>query len=396
MPQQENISPMIEAMRAQTEANAITPEYLGNILQMIVNFVKSLGLVPEEEVINVTSMVQDALSTASAAVQTANNALSTAGGMLLTVLQAVCGTEGVALSVGQRNGTTLTLNLTAANENAAGVMTAGQAAALAQALLDITANAISSLSFTPSTSTATLKITLGTGNKTVTIPAATTTKAGLMTKQDKLDLANKANNAEVAKLDATGHLKTDHVPVVLLNNVVDGSGQDNLSEGDTYYDSGQLYYRGANDTDIELGAPCPSLYYCHKESNVLYRWTGTKFEPINANPKAGMLVQEVRCANRTQKRYDIPSGPLCILKPSTDTANFNLLASEDGNGAIHRIVLDASDIGELVDGTNTGLKWPNSLIWENGTVPVVQDVDNGEGIMVTIYNSRYAHFITYR
>ena len=91
---------MIEAMRAQTEANAITPEYLGNILQMIVNFVKSLLLVPEEDVINVTSMVQDALSTANAAVATANNALSTARGMLLNLLQAACGTDAVALSVG--------------------------------------------------------------------------------------------------------------------------------------------------------------------------------------------------------------------------------------------------------------------------------------------------------
>lgn len=387
---------MIEAMRAQTEANAITPEYLGNILQMIVNFVKSLGLVPEEEVINVTSMVQDALSTANAAVATANNALSTARGMLLNLLQAACGTDAVALSVGQQGGTTLTLNLTAANENAAGVMSAAQAASLAQAVLDITANKVSSLTVTTGTTSASLKITFGTGNKSVTLPAATTSKAGLMTAADKQALAGKADDADVAKLDATGHLKTDHVPVVLLNNVVDGSGQDNLSEGDVYYDSGMLYYRGPNDTDIELGAPCQSLYYCHKESNVLYRWTGTKFEPINANPKAGMLVQEVRCSNRTQKRYDIPSGPLCILKPSTDTVNFNLLPSEDGNGAIHRIVLEASDIGDLVDGTNTGLKWPNSLIWENGTVPVVQDVDNGEGIMVTIYNSRYAHFITYR
>ena len=386
---------MIEAMRAQTEANAITPEYLGNILQMIVNFVKSLGLVPEEEVINVTSMVQDALSTANAAVATANNALTTARGMLLNLLQAACGTDAVALSVGQQGGTTLTLNLTAANENAAGVMSAAQAASLAQAVLDITANKVSSLTVTTGTTSASLKITFGTGNKSVTLPAATTSKAGLMTAADKQALAGKADDAGVAKLDATGHLKGDHVPVVLLLNVVD-SILDTINQGDTYYDSGLLFYRAANETDIELGPPCPSLYYCHKDTNVLYRWTGTKFEPINANPKAGMLVQEVRCSNRTQKRYDIPSGQLCILKPSTDTVNFNLLPSDDGNGAIHRIVLEASDVGDLVDGTNTGLKWPNSLIWENGTVPVVQDVDNGEGIMVTIYNSRYAHFISYR
>ena len=395
MPQQENISPMIEAMRAQTEANAITPESLGNILQMIVNFVKSLGLVPEEEVINVTSMVQDALSTANAAVATANNALSTARGMLLNLLQAVCGTDAVALSVGQQGGTTLTLNLTAANENAAGVMSAAQAASLAQAVLDITANKVSSLTVTTGTTSASLKITFGTGNKSVTLPAATTSKAGLMTAADKQALAGKADDAGVAKLDATGHLKGDHVPVVLLLNVVD-SILDTINQGDTYYDSGLLFYRAANETDIELGPPCPSLYYCHKDTNVLYRWTGTKFEPINANPKAGMLVQEVRCSNRTQKRYDIPSGPLCILKPSTDTVNFNLLPSDDGNGAIHRIVLEASDVGDLVDGTNTGLKWPASLIWEDGTHPVVQDVDNGEGIMVIIYNSRYAHFISYR
>lgn len=389
---------MIEAMRAQTEANAITPEYLGNILQMIVNFVKSLLLVPEEDVINVTSMVQDALSTANAAVATANNALTTARGMLLNLLQAVCGTDAVALSIGQQGGTTLTLNLTAANENAAGVMSAAQAVSLAQAVLDITANKVSFLTVTPGTTSASLKITFGTGNKSVTLPAATTSKAGLMTAADKQALADKANDADVAKLDATGHLSWAHCPVVVLD-YMKGETPIETPNGHAYYDidMGKIYCWMNNGADaVELGVPSQNVYYCHRDTNVLYRWTGSKFEPINANPKAGMLVQEVRCSNRTQKRYDIPSGPLCILKPSTDTVNFNLLPSEDGNGAIHRIVLEASDVGDLVDGTTTGLKWPASLIWEDGTRPVVQDVDSGEGVMVIIYNSRYAHFIAYR
>lgn len=400
MPNTDNLTEQISVLRTETNPDGITPEALGKVLQAIVDFIAALGLIDISEEADLAARVTAAESAANAAETKATTALANAAKNVIDSITATPAAGKVTISVKQHGHSADTVDVPAATQSEAGVMSAADKQSLTQALLDIVANAITGMQVTTTTTTATLKVSKGTGYVQVTFPIATTSKAGLMSKADKVLLDGLPAAASIALLDESGHLRGAHAPVVMLDEM-DGNPLDNAVAGSTFYDIDThhiCYFIDNGSNYVDLGAPSQNVCYCNKKTNVLYRWTGSAFEPINGNPLAGLITQQVRVTGSSAKRYNIPAGVLCILHPTTDTANFVLLSGADGNADVHRIVIEASDLGPLVDGTNTGLKWPSGLVWNtaNGAGPTVQDVDNGEAILVTIYNQRYADFIAYR
>lgn len=397
MPNTDNLTEQISVLRTETNPDGITPEALGRVLQAIVDFIAALGLIDISEEADLAARVTAAESAANAAETKATTALANASKNVIDSITATPAADKVTISVKQHGHSADTVDIPAATSSDAGVMSAADKEALTGAVEDVANFKPKQMSVSRSTTTITLTLKL-TNNATLTVqfPAASTTAAGLMSKADKEKLDGLPAAASIALLDETGHLRWSMAPVMMLRNVAP-TVFDDLASGDVYFDSDLLFYYASDQNIIELGTPSKNVTYVHVETNIQYRWTGSAFVPLQGDPKAGIPVQEVRCANRTQKRYDIPPGVLCVLKPSTDTVNFNLLSGSYGNADIHRIVLEASDKGDLVDGATTGLKWPNSLIWASNQLPSVQDIDgNAEAILVTIYNQRYADYSVLR
>lgn len=401
MPNTDNLTEQISVLRTETNPDGITPEALGRVLQAIVDFIAALGLIDISEEADLAARVTAAESAASTADGKATTALANAAKNVIDTFSFALGAAKVTLSLKQHGYATKAVEIPSATTSEAGVMSAADKEALDGAVQDVANFKPKQMSVSRSTTAITLTLKL-TNNATLTVsfPSASTTAAGLMSKADKVLLDGLPSADVIALLDESGHLRGAHAPVVMLDEM-DGSPLDNAVAGSTFYDIDLhhiCYFIDNGANYVDLGAPSQNVYYCNKKTNVLYRWTGSAFEPINGNPLAGLLTQQVRVTGSSAKRYNIPAGVLCILHPTTDTANFVLVSGADGNADVHRIVIEASDLGPLVDGTNTGLKWPSGLIWNtaNGAGPTVQDVDNGEAILVTIYNQRYADFIAYR
>lgn len=399
MPNTDNLTDQISVLRTETNPDGITPEALGKVLQAIVDFIAALGLIDISEEADLAARVTAAESAANAADTKATTALANAAKNVIDSISATPAADKVTLSVKQHGHSADTVDVPAATVSEAGVMSAADKQNLTQALLDIVANAITGMQVTTTTTTATLKVSKGTGYVQVTFPVATTSKAGLMSKADKVLLDGLPAAASIALLDESGHLRASHAPVMILESIGGGS-IDSPAAGLVWFEpaDNHLYYlTDSNGGNIDMGSPSQGMLYCSKQTNMVYRWTGSGFVPINGNPDVGLETRIVRRANSSSNVYNIPSGVLTILKPTTDTVNFNLLPSSDGKAAVHRIVIEASDAASLVDSSTTGLRWPTSLIWatSNGAGPTVQQVNDGEGVMVTIYNGRYASFHQY-
>lgn len=391
----------VTALRNETQPDSITPETLGNVLQAIVDFIAALGLIDISEETDLAQRVVAAENAANAASSAAAAAQAAAAKNVIDSMSNTPDAETLKIGVKQHGHSEYTTTLPAATETSAGVMSATDKQHLDSAHANVSAFKPKSLTIarTATAISLTLRLTDSTGIM-VSLPSATTTYAGLLSKSDKVKLDGLPEAATIALVDDSGHLNADQGPVMMLDSM-DGSAIDEPGTGKTWFDIDMkhiCYWTDAGSNYVDLGSPSQNLVYCDKKTNVQYRWNGSAFEPINGNPLAGLTSRTVRCSSPSAKRYDIPAGVLCILKPTTDTANFNLLSGGDGKADVHRIVIESSDLGPLVDGTNTGLKWPSGLVWNTstGTGPSVQDVDNGEAILVTIYNQRYAEFTAYR
>ena len=209
-----------------------------------------------------------------------------------------------------------------------------------------------------------------------------------MNKTDKVKLDNLPSNGFVS-LDAAGRVPSAQAPAIMLRNVSD-SVLDDLHEGDFYFDSGSIYFVGENSTPIQMGPPSKNVIYCHRDTNILYRWTGSEFVPMITDPNYAMQYAEVRRNNTTQKIYDIPNGKLAVIKATTDVVNITLSPASTG-ASVHRIIMYANDFMNVET-----INWPSTLIWANDRKPDTgQYVTDCEGLMIEIYDMKFAEFKSY-
>lgn len=236
--------------------------------------------------------------------------------------------------------TTRSITLSTATTSRPGLMSAADKASLNNVVNKI----VSALSASTSASNAVLSVTFNDGtSKTVTLAAASTTKAGLMSAADKqkleraqtiadalnnklgvesgiatLDSNGKLNGSQLpdyvvkdtdmadkANLNTAGKLVADEWPTVMLYNVAaeDISG---AVPGDVIFvrrsqgsvNIAMLYYVTADNENVSLGTPNPSTIYCHKSTGKFYRWDSDNgvFERIGDAPNDEIAKMEVRQA----------------------------------------------------------------------------------------------------
>ena len=73
--------------------------------------------------------------------------------------------------------------------------------------------------------------------------------------------------------------------MVSMGSTLDNAGNNGntqvyvtLNAGDIYFDpsTSKIYYKKSSSVDIDLGAPSKLLIYANKQSNKLYRWSGSQ------------------------------------------------------------------------------------------------------------------------
>lgn len=394
MDQATNIKNAINAFRMLSTPSSITPKIVADLLQAVFNYIEALSLAPQTEVLNLTAQITAALNAASSALTVASQANDNANNQHITVFEPVQGTSTVKIRLKQAGSSVLELSLPLATATKAGLLSKDMFSLINAAKDKIDNKDVTELSILRSAVGITVKIVKNDG-ETVDgdILGATDEKAGLMTAADKQRLNSLPGPDQVALVEQSGAIKNAHAPHVMLRNVAATSfTEDPVSAGENYFESGEIFHATATEP-INLGAPSKELIYCHQDTSELYRWNGTSFVPVIQAPKAGLEIREIRAYSNSSKRYDIPAGVLAVVKATTDTANINLQAGISGRAAIHRIVIEKDDVSSLADDANHGLRWSQNLLWQDGVKPTLQNVNNGDGILVTVINRRYASFI---
>lgn len=389
----DNIKNAINAMRMLITPSSITPKLVADILQAIFDFVEALSLAPQSEVLNLTQQITAALNAATSALSVASQANQNASDQHITQFQNVNSVNSVIISVKQAGSEALQLTMPMATALRAGVISKETFAKINEAKDKIDSKEIEDFTLADSATGIQLKIVKHDGSYIdCDILGATAQKAGLMTAADKVRLENLPEAGRVALVESSGAIKAIHAPHTVLRNVGATSfTEDPLAPGDNYFEDGHIFHATATEP-IDLGVPSTELIYSLQETGALYRWDGSAFTPCVEDPKAGLEIREIGAYSSASKRYDIPAGVLAIVKPTTDTANINLLQGVAGRAAIHRIVIEKTDAASLSDDANKGVKWLQTLMWENGNPPTIQDINYNAGIVVTIYNRRYGSF----
>lgn len=394
MDQATNIKNAINAFRMLSTPSSITPKIVADLLQAVFNYIEALSLAPQTEVLNLTAQITAALNAASSALTVASQANDNANNQHITVFEPVQGTSTVKIRLKQAGSSVLELYLPLATATKAGLLSKEMFSLIQSAKDKIDNKDVTELSILRSAIGVTVKIIKNDGEIVDgDILGATVEEAGLMTAADKQRLNSLPGPDQVALVEQSGAIKNAHAPHVMLRNVAATSfTEDPVSAGENYFENGEIFHATATEP-INLGAPSKELIYCHQDTNELYRWNGTSFVPVIQAPKAGLEIREIRAYSGSSKRYDIPAGVLAVVKATTDTANINLQAGISGRAAIHRIVIEKVDVSSLADDANHGLRWSQNLLWQDGVKPTLQNVNNGDGILVTVINRRYASFI---
>lgn len=394
MSQSQEIKDNIQALGEMTSPASITPFTLAVILQSILSFVESLELKPKSEV-DVMAQLQQAVNAANSALATANTANSNAQKCVIATLSFTQDEGGVSLTVKQAGYPEKTDFIPTANETMPGLLTPQVLKLIVDTAAAVVDNKITKVTATASSGGVTLGLVSDAGTLQKALPVASPTNAGVMTGADKQKLNNLPAKEDIATLKGGCLNLTQCPPIVLLKVDESPFDDEEPAVGDAWLDAGHIYYAKDSATQVDLGTPSKHLVYVHKATGLQYRWTGSKMELIGSDPRTGMEVVNVTCASTTRKTYAVPAGVLAVLKPTTDVANILLQAGPDGKAAIHRLVIERSDIGSLTPNA-TCLVWPSSLIWSEDTKPQLQDIDDNTAILVTVINSRYAHFRRYR
>jgi len=388
MAEYKDVTESIVALKAESAQDAVTPERVGNLLQAIVDLIKALSMVPEQEVVDIMQAVNNALSTAQAANGAAASALTAANGKRITQFKADAAATEVTITVKQSAHVALTISLPLADASQAGIVlpktlqdiqNAADAAANGK-LANITLNYVSGISLA-------FKAADGSILATKTIPLATTTHHGLLSAVDKAKLDALPDGGFVS-LDQAGRVPAAQAPQIMLRSISD-TLLDDLRTGEFYFADGKIWYKQSDTEEIDMGVPSKNVIYCHTDTDILYRWTGSTFTPVATDPNYAMQKVEVRRANATLKNYVVPNGVLAIMILTTDPANITLTPATSG-ASVHRMIFYAQNLGSC-----TIINWPDGLIWKDNIVPVAQDVDSCEGLMVTVYDNKFAEFKAY-
>lgn len=389
----DKITKAIVALRMKLTPSSITPKDVADILQAIFNFVQALSLAPQSEILDLNNKLTQALNAATAAQNAANTAVQSANDQHVTLFEPEQGSSGVIIKLKQAGSATLQLSVPMATALKAGLLSKEMFAKINEAKEKADDTDIDNLDYADSAIGIQLKIVKHNGEVVdCDIMGATVEKAGLLTAADKKKLDDMPGTEQVAMLEASGAMKSRHAPYTLLRNVVPTVLDDGIEIGDNYFDAGHIYHAASSGDPIDLGVPSREITYCHADTGALYRWDGTRFTPCSIAPEMGLQLQNVRAFSASSKRYDIPAGVLAIVKPTTDTANINLLAGVTGRAAVHRIIIEKADAASIVEEEGKGLRWMQTLLWENANPPTLQDINYNAGIVVTIYNRRYGSF----
>lgn len=178
-----NITRQISALRAQIAPNSITPESLGSILQSITNLISSLSNIDTGTETNLISRVEALEGDMQTAMGKATAAATTAGNMLIDTF--ALGEDNVTITVQQHGYSAMTLTLVPATTTKAGIMSAEDKDHLDKAYQRNMA------SLSCSSTETQVKLNYKRHNDQVTtviLEGASSSAAGLMTAADKVKL----------------------------------------------------------------------------------------------------------------------------------------------------------------------------------------------------------------
>lgn len=178
-----NITRQISALRAQTAPDSITPEGLGSILQAIANLISELSNIDTGTSTNLIARVEQLEGDMQTAMGTAQSAAAAAANMHIDSFS--LGDDNVTITVQQHGYSAMSLTLVAATTTTAGVMSAEDK--------DHLDKAYQRTLFQLTTSSYEDKVTLNYKRHNnqvvnVTFVGATSSSAGLMTAADKVKL----------------------------------------------------------------------------------------------------------------------------------------------------------------------------------------------------------------
>lgn len=284
------ITRLISALRAQTSANSITPEGLGNILQKITNLIGSLSQIPEQDATDILTRLAECESDCETARQSAQEAAADAAGCVLDTLTITPAAAAVTLTVNQESGASVSESIPAATTTLAGVMSATDKDHLDKAYQRTLAQL--------TTSSYDDRVTLNYKRHNdqivnVTFTGATSFYAGLMTAADKVKLETAVSDITAlqqwqsalystlqysfAGLDNNGLVKSELLQRNMLFNIDGDADLSGLTPGDVFFSEGSLFmYEYTNNHGSRIsspvGDPQTDIIYCHKSTGMLYKW----------------------------------------------------------------------------------------------------------------------------
>lgn len=391
-PNTDPITQSIDSLRTESSPDAVTPARVANLLQAIVDLINALTMVPDTEVANIMQLINNAVSTAQAAAATAGNAQTAANNKLITQFKADAAADNVTITIKQSGHTAKSFALPVADASQAGIVLPSVLQSITNAAAAAANGKLKTISLTYGSGiTLTFKAADNTTLATRNIPLVTTTHHGLMASSDKEKLDALPNGGVVA-LDAAGRVPAANASQVMLRNIT-GAAPDDLRNGDFYFDvdNQHIYFLpNINSDPVDMGSPSKNVIYCHTDTDLMYRWTGSIFTPTKSNPNEGLEVRRINVYSVSTKRYDIPSGIFARIHPTTDVLNINLLPPTSGM-PVYRIFLDCGAFFNdndalIVDQIN----WPLGIHWQNEP-PTVDDVIENYGVIVTIID-KFARF----
>lgn len=186
-----NITRQISALRAQTAPDSITPEGLGAILQAIANLIGALSNIDTSTETNLVSRVEALEGDMQTAMNKATAADETAADMLIDTF--ALGEDNVTITVQQHGYSAMSLTLVAATTTKAGIMSATDKDHLDKAYQRTMA------SLTTSSYEDRVSLNYKRHNNqvvTVSLVGATSSTAGLMTAADKVKLDSLGSEME--------------------------------------------------------------------------------------------------------------------------------------------------------------------------------------------------------
>ena len=393
-PNTDPITQSIDSLRTESSPDSVTPARVANLLQAIVDLFNALSMVPDSEVVDIMQKINNAVSAANAASSAASAAQTNANNKKITQFKAEATAEGVTLTVKQSGHTALTFLFPVADASQAGIVLPSVFQSMLNADQKAENYKVAQLLFNYTTTGAKFGIRLANGmTLEKDINLATSARNGLMSKADKEKLDNLPNG--VVALDGAGRVPAAQAPQVMLRNIT-GQAPDVLHSGDFFFDESNhhiFYLPNVNGDPVDMGSPSKNVIYCHTDTDLQYRWTGSIFTPIKTNPNEGLEMRRINVYSVSTKRYDIPSGIFARIHPTTNVLNMNLLPPTSGV-PFYRIFLDCGaffDDGDalIVDQIN----WPLSIHWQNDP-PTVDDVIENWGVIVTIIDN-FARFDKY-